>query len=257
MAELSPGNEQGTRQAIVVALVLVAVALVSLLSTDWPDHRQVAGEAPAPAARAGPSVAGQIADRVQAPGASETEPKLPDVAAAPVLPDAPGQVVPAFDLIRVEPDGAAIIAGTAAPGARVHVQLDGVDVSVTQADTEGNFVALADLGRAEAPRLVTLLSEMGSDTVVSAESAIIEPVTVVAPQVAAVPAANVAANVAANAAPAGPVPDARTPSQPGPQVAASQASPRAAVDGQNMPASVPAPRAGPALQAASGSPAMA
>ena len=230
-----------------VALVLVAGALVSVLSTDWPGP-QAARPDPAPSARGAPPVAGLIADPAQAPDASEPPPNLPGVATAPVLPGAPVEGAPAFDLIRVEPDGAAIIAGTAAPGARVHVQLDGVDVSVTQADAEGNFVALAELGRAEAPRLVTLLSEMGSDTVVSTDSAIIEPVTA-APQVAEMPVAPDPARSAAAdpvAAPAGPVP---TP-QPDPQATvqtAVQAAPALPV-----PQSAPAPEAAPAARAAAG-----
>ena len=234
MAEFSPGNEQGARQAIVVALVLAAGALVSVLSTDWPD-REASLPEPEPAVRPEPPTAGLIADPAQAPAAPEPALTLPDTAVAPVLPSAPAQVAPAFDLIRVEPDGAAIIAGSAEPGARVHVQLDGVDVSITQADAEGNFVALADLGRAEAPRLVTLLSEMGAEIVVSTESAIIEPVTA-APQMAEAPEAPEPARSAAENPVATPAsPDALA--QPGPQP-----EPQTAVQAAQQPEPQPEPQ---------------
>ncbi|TDH35909.1 LysM peptidoglycan-binding domain-containing protein [Pseudohoeflea suaedae] len=53
-------------------------------------------------------------------------------------------VVPAFDLVRVEPDGSMVIAGTAAPGGAVDV-VSGED-TVVSADvgTVGDFVAILD-----------------------------------------------------------------------------------------------------------------
>jgi nucleoid-associated protein YgaU len=52
--------------------------------------------------------------------------------------------VPAFDILRVEPDGSTVIAGRAAPGAMLEV-LNGDDVvASTEVGQEGNFAAVFD-----------------------------------------------------------------------------------------------------------------
>ena len=48
--------------------------------------------------------------------------------------------VPAFDTVRVEKTGEAVIAGTAAPGADVVVMLDGKPIGETTANSDGAFV---------------------------------------------------------------------------------------------------------------------
>ncbi len=48
---------------------------------------------------------------------------------------------PAFDLVRIEPDGRAMIAGAAEPGATVEILLDGVVLATALADGGGAFVA--------------------------------------------------------------------------------------------------------------------
>ncbi len=73
-------------------------------------------------------------------------------------------VPPALDVVRVDPDGATLIAGKAGPNARVSLRLDGIEESVTQADSDGNFVAQFTLQANPSPRMLTvavLLDEGG------------------------------------------------------------------------------------------------
>ncbi len=91
----------------------------------------------------------------------------------------PPATAPQFDLVRVEADGATIIAGQADPGVDVHIELDGKDVAVVQADATGNFVALMDVTLMDRPQVVTLSSVgAGGDRLVSGTSAIIDAVAV-------------------------------------------------------------------------------
>ena len=68
---------------------------------------------------------------------------VPETAAGPE-PTAPAAATeaPSFDLVRVEPDGSAAVAGTAAPGAKVTIYADGAPLAEVEADAEGNFVAI-------------------------------------------------------------------------------------------------------------------
>ena len=64
--------------------------------------------------------------------------------------------MPAFDLVRVEPDGSAVVAGTAEPGAEVTIFADQAPLAEAEADAEGNFVAIFNVAPSEAPRALTL-----------------------------------------------------------------------------------------------------
>ncbi|MDQ7081059.1 MAG: LysM peptidoglycan-binding domain-containing protein [Paracoccaceae bacterium] len=65
----------------------------------------------------------------------------PKVSAADVG-QAPG---PRFDLVRVDKQGAAVVAGKARPGSRVTVYLNGAEVASVKADRRGSFVAIFDV----------------------------------------------------------------------------------------------------------------
>lgn len=84
-------------------------------------------------------------------------------AAAPVtLADAPAAPLagaPVFDVLRVTPDGNAVVAGRAQPGQRVSLLVDGEAVGEAVADADGSFVIIAEVGAVEAPRALQLRAE--------------------------------------------------------------------------------------------------
>ena len=73
------------------------------------------------------------------------------------------QVPPRFDLVRIETDGSAIIAGVAGAGRVVALMLDGVQVAQASADKHGKFVALLTIPPSDVARELTLveISEAG------------------------------------------------------------------------------------------------
>ena len=99
--------------------------------------------------------------------ADPPETPLPPSAALPEAEAQPGATEqieippfsPSFDVVRVEPDGSALIAGRSHPGTRVEVQVDGQPVGDTHADATGQFVAILDLGRSTDPRALSLVAE--------------------------------------------------------------------------------------------------
>lgn len=68
-----------------------------------------------------------------------------DAPAAPETAQAPAQAPPAYDVVRVEADGAAVLAGRARPGASVEVLLDDEVIGTAVATGRGEFVAFADV----------------------------------------------------------------------------------------------------------------
>jgi len=83
---------------------------------------------------------------------------------------------PSFDIVRVTPDGAALVAGRAAPGARVRIVADDSEIASVDTDPDGSFVAIFDAEPTAEPRALTLDAETpdGSRTV-SDEAVVLLP----------------------------------------------------------------------------------
>ncbi len=132
---------------------------------------------------------GDSTDAVAAPETTSAEPATPDpaedtaerdnaeTAAVEEAPSAPEPTAPAVDIARVEPDGSALIAGSAEPGSEVIVRLDGEEVGRTTAGADGKFAAFLDLDLGSAPRLLTLMSEVDGQEVASTDRLILAPTT--------------------------------------------------------------------------------
>ncbi|SOH93492.1 hypothetical protein SAMN06273572_102168 [Monaibacterium marinum] len=133
-------------------------------STDIPP---VAQDAPAiePVA-----VLPVVEEAVEPVEATEADP-MEQAAAEPQQSARPA---PEFDLVRVETDGATVIAGRAEPGAEVTITVDGQAVGTATASARGEFVAMVDTpqtGAAQEIRLQTGSVEQGNES--TSEEAVI------------------------------------------------------------------------------------
>jgi LysM repeat protein len=114
-------------------------------------------------------------------------------------------MLPAFDVVRVAPDGAATVAGTAPPDAAVSLRIDGAEVAAGKADGQGKFALLFTMPPADAPRLMQLVTIAGGVETAAKEMVAVAPVAApkvakAAPQTAAEPAAGVTAEATATTA---------------------------------------------------------
>ncbi|KAJ55655.1 hypothetical protein ACMU_13265 [Actibacterium mucosum KCTC 23349] len=109
-----------------------------------------------------------------APAEPETAQTEPEQEAEPEVAEEPPQpVAPTFDVVRIEPDGDALVAGAAEPEALVEILVDGNGVFETPADRAGKFVALFDLLPSPEPRLLTLSMSTKAGDVIQSESFVI------------------------------------------------------------------------------------
>lgn len=104
--------------------------------------------------------------------------------AAPVpLADAP---IGRFDLVRMDPQGEGLVAGTAEPGAQVTVLVDGRAVARTAADRSGNFVAFVTVTPLTRPQVVGLeVAPTGGITRTASEQVIISAFKLAEPDASA------------------------------------------------------------------------
>lgn len=95
------------------------------------------------------------------------------IAPVPAEPDA---VPPSFDTIRIEADGSAVVAGSAAPDAVVLLLVDGAEAGRATADGNGKFFLMTDIPMSRTMQNVRL-SAMSADgkALLSEQTVVVEP----------------------------------------------------------------------------------
>jgi nucleoid-associated protein YgaU len=92
---------------------------------------------------------------------------------------------PQLDLVRVDPEGAVVIAGRAQAGALVQVLIDGVVLEQTVVQGGGEFAVFSSIIPSDSPRVISLLARADGHEAASVDQFIIAPaVPMLAPQVA-------------------------------------------------------------------------
>ena len=183
------------------------------------DAPEPEGEQAADAADPGDEQSTRAADPGAEQSTSAGETAAPEPVAA--LP------APSFDVVRVDPDGTTLVAGTAAPGARVSLRLDEVEFGTAEADAQGNFVAFLDISPSQSARVLTLLVEVDGQSTESEDQIILAPAAQPEPEpevvAQAAPAAAPETTPAATAQAASPTTD-----QPEAETAAAPVTPEPA-----------------------------
>ena len=162
------------------AALVVAVAVAGYIwSQDAdpvvPDTAKDTAAQPKPAAQP-PAQTATAPQDTTAAATVPPAPQTPDPAASPAT--------PSFDEVRREGDGMTVIAGRAAPGARVSVISNGAEVASAQADRSGKFATLAILPPDGSGKILSLSADAETGPVASVEEVILAPIT--APAVAQV-----------------------------------------------------------------------
>ena len=162
--------------AIIVALLLLALTIIAAF---FYQQNKAAKDAPTVAEESVPaepkkaesleaeqtlSMETGVEDKIQETSAAETE---------EVDTPAPGPQPPLVETIRVEADGAVVLAGRSDPDATIKILLDEVLVETVQSDGSGNFVALFDIGVSTNVRVLSLLVDVGGKEVYAEEEIII------------------------------------------------------------------------------------
>ncbi|OLS52520.1 LysM peptidoglycan-binding domain-containing protein [Rhodovulum sulfidophilum] len=144
-------------------IILGGEAVLVLMVAAWflgrDDERKSDGpQAEQDAAVTSPAAAGQAPDaanpEAQTPAAGDRSEAVP--------PATPLFAPPAFDLVRVTPEGSALVSGRAGAGSVVAVLVEGREAARAKADAAGDFAVLFDLGQSDDPRRISL-AMLGAD----------------------------------------------------------------------------------------------
>jgi hypothetical protein len=120
----------------VIGLVAIGAAVIAVaLGVAWRDKVSDQAEIGQNAAGSAPQVP---ASQPSAPPAAASEPAKPADQSSMAA-----SLVPTFDVARIGPDGRAVIAGRAAPGAKIVLLDGGKEIASSVADARGEWVILA------------------------------------------------------------------------------------------------------------------
>jgi hypothetical protein len=134
---------------VVVGAAIVAVAVGVAWQGKMSDVAQMVHaakpDAAAPPPKAAPAASPPPAASAPPPAAAAAAPPASTSTSTspPAAPAAAPSSVPTFDIARIGPDGRAVIAGRAAPGAKVVLLNGGKEIAHGQADSRGEWVLLA------------------------------------------------------------------------------------------------------------------
>jgi hypothetical protein len=141
--------------------LFIALLFVAHRQERWAAGApETAAEAPDAKNRFGPAEIGSIVASV-----------TPDGSGADTDTAEPG-VAPSFDLVRVEPNGSALVAGSAPPGATVTIYADGEPLATAEAGSDGDFVAFFEAAPGAEPKALTM-DAVGPDGTRSVSDAIV------------------------------------------------------------------------------------
>lgn len=110
------------------------------------------------------------ANNAMAPASNAT---APAVSAPAAQAPAAGPVLPTFDVVRVEGDGSIVVAGSAAPNAKVEILNGGTVLGSTDAGSDGAFAIVLDDPLKPGDYTITLRSTAGGVAVASAQTAVV------------------------------------------------------------------------------------
>jgi hypothetical protein len=132
---------------VILGAIILAAAIALNSLVDWDGSRHDASNAP------------------QAPSAPQSGLEAPQIARKPVA--------PSFDVVRINPNGDAVLAGRATPGAEVTVREGENVIGRVQADQRGEWVLVPDKPLAPGARVFSLESKLPDQEPVTSESEVV------------------------------------------------------------------------------------
>lgn len=183
LAALFADGNTPAAEAYAGARAVAQTAVSALASLDVPEGIDQATSSLVATAKAGAEKALSILDSLPDDPAAAApliasidralqgveEPTAETPAQQPAGADAAPQVTPAFELLRVEPNGSTVIAGTAAPGAKIEIVSEDEVIATADVGASGDFAAVLDAPLAPGDYALALRATGPDGTAVTSE----------------------------------------------------------------------------------------
>ena len=199
MSDPSPGPSRAAtvRNFVLAALALAAVVSVGLFVKQTfgptpPPPPGVQPEAPGttpnstaaatpPPATLGQPSQGQPTQTNASPGPTASTSAPTTRAPSGPTPTGPAPTAPSFDIVRIDPQGGAVIAGRGTPGAEVTVLSDGAEIGQATADVQGAWALTLTTPLPPGPHALTLHERTAAGQTLASEGSVLMAVPMPSP----------------------------------------------------------------------------
>lgn len=162
---------------VVIGLIGIGAIALALGLTFWGDALD---EASLKEATQAPETAPELRrDAASGSGRQsnpDTEKENSSLANKETLPKeeaTPKVIVPSFDVVRVNPAGDAVIAGRAAPGAKISIKDDGEVIGTVVSDRNGEWVFVPEKPLPSGNRSLSVCSQIGEEEPIRSEDVVV------------------------------------------------------------------------------------
>jgi hypothetical protein len=207
MSDPSPGPSRATtvRNVVLAALALAAVVSIGLFvaqtfgpatptpaeapgTTPNPTPSTTPGTTPNPKAAAttppaiqGQPTQGQPTQTNPPPGSTASTSASTANAPSGPAPAGPAPASPSFDIVRIDPQGGAVIAGRGTPGAEVTILSDGAEIGQATADGQGAWALTLATPLPSGPHALTLHERTAAGQLLASEGSVLMAVPMPSP----------------------------------------------------------------------------
>ncbi len=178
-AGAAAGNSTG--RIVGVGIILILLLIGAYFAVQPGDDAEAPVEVAQPEAEGAPEAEPDVAEADEPVVEEPAEPEVAEAEETATEPTPePAPIVPTFDVVRVEPDGRTLVAGSGEPGATISIMVDGEEVGTAEADSSGKFVAMLKIDAADTARAMSMSSTgENGEAVASAQSVIVAPAPIV------------------------------------------------------------------------------
>jgi len=148
------------RTLVLALLAVVAVGSIGMFVVQIFTQPAETPGPPAVDPAVGPTVKPAVVPAV--PPAHQVAPVQPATATTQVEPTRPAPIPPSFDIVRIDPQGGAVIAGRGQPDAKVAILSDGVEIGHVTADGQGAWALTLNQPLLPGPHALTLSESTAS-----------------------------------------------------------------------------------------------
>ena len=196
MSDPSPGPSRATtvRNLVLAVLALAAVISIALFvvqtfgpapptpgQTPSGTPSQAPGATSGPTASATPGSAPGPTGSATTPPATPGQPTQPNSAPGTTTPTGPPPPRPSFDIVRMDPQGGAVVAGRGAPDAEITVLSDGTEIGRATANDQGAWALTPTAPLPPGPHALTLQEHTTAGQLLASEGSVLMSVPVPSP----------------------------------------------------------------------------
>ena len=178
-ASFLSGNAVVVGGGAAVVVAVVAVVASGVFRTPEPEPQPEPTPVAQPAPEETPTAPAEEAEASAQDSEDASETAAVEEPTEEPQPEAAAPVLPGFDIVRVEPNGSTLIAGTGALDAEIVVLLDGEAVANASTDHAGKFAIFLDIPASDTARVLSLLQRLNGEEMSSDATVILAPTPVV------------------------------------------------------------------------------